>query len=248
MEPVKIATWSEVPDRQPIGVLVADVDLVIVRFDDNHSVLYGRCLHRGAHMADGHIDGDNLICGLHGWDYVFHTGVSAYNNAERLAKFSSWLEGDDLMVDAEEIRLWTKSNPQPYDRGAYQGAYQDPHGDPAEPHVGLIRRLANEGLEYLGHHGPVTSMGVSREQLPKWDDIQFVTAQLARSPQLDESPVGTDVVIGPNADRPLHLEIPMFVSDMSYGALSEEAKVALARGAELAGTGICSGEGGMLPE
>ena len=40
----------------------------------------------------------------------------------------------------------------------------------------------------------------------------------------------------------------MFVSDMSYGALSEEAKVALSRGAELAGTGICSGEGGMLPE
>ena len=42
--------------------------------------------------------------------------------------------------------------------------------------------------------------------------------------------------------------MPLFVSDMSFGALSEEAKVALARGAELAGTGICSGEGGMLPE
>ena len=248
MQPVKIATWSEVPDRRPIGALVDDVDLVIVRFDDNHSVLYGRCLHRGAHMADGHIDGDNIICGLHGWDYVFHTGVSAYNNAEKLAKFSSWLDGDDLMVDAEEIALWTKSNPQPYDREAYQGAYQDPHGDPAEPHVGLIRRLANEGLEYLGHHGPVTSMGVSRENLPKWDDIQFVTAQLARKPQLDDAPVGTGVVIGPNADKPLHLDIPMFVSDMSYGALSEEAKVALSRGAEMAGTGICSGEGGMLPE
>ena len=35
---------------------------------------------------------------------------------------------------------------------------------------------------------------------------------------------------------------------MSFGALSEEAKIALARGAELSGTGICSGEGGMLPE
>jgi methylamine---glutamate N-methyltransferase subunit C len=55
-------------------------------------------------------------------------------------------------------------------------------------------------------------------------------------------------VIGPNADRPLRLDIPVFVSDMSYGALSEEAKVALSRGAELAGTAICSGEGGMLPE
>ena len=248
MQPTKIATWSEVEDRSPIGARVSNVDLVIVRFDDNHSVLYGRCLHRGALMADGHIDGDNLICGLHGWDYVFHTGVSSYDNAERLHKFSSWVTDDELLVDADEILAWEKEHPQPYDRAAYQGSYQDPHGEATEPHVGLIRRLADEGLEYLGHHGPVTSMGVPRDQLPKWDDIQLVTAQLARKPQLDDVPVATDVVIGPNADRPLRLEIPLFVSDMSFGALSEEAKVALARGAELSGTGICSGEGGMLPE
>ena len=248
MQPVKIATWSEVPDRQPVGAHVDGVDLVIVRFDDNQSVLYGRCLHRGALMADGHVDGDNLICGLHGWDYGFHTGVSAYDNSERLHKFSSWVDGDDLLVDAEEIAAWTKDHPQPYDREAYQGAFQDPHGTPDEPHVGLIRQLANEGLDYLGHHGPVTSMGVPRGELPQWDDIQFVTAQLARKPQLDQVDVGSGVVIGPNADKPLALDIPLFVSDMSYGALSEEAKVALARGAELAGTGICSGEGGMLPE
>ena len=248
MQKVKIATWSDVPDRTPVGAQVGNVDLVVVRFDDNHSVLYGRCLHRGALMSDGSVSGDNLICGLHGWDYLFRTGISSYNNAEQLAKFSSWLEGDDLCVDQDEIETWEQAHPQPYDRTAYQGAFQDPHGDPAEPHVSLIRRLADEGLEYLGHHGPVTSMGVSREQLPKWDDIQFVTAQLARKPQLDQVSVATDVVIGPNADKPLALAIPLFVSDMSYGALSEEAKVSLARGAELAGTGICSGEGGMLPE
>lgn len=48
--------------------------------------------------------------------------------------------------------------------------------------------------------------------------------------------------------KPLKLDIPLFVSDMSFGALSQEAKVALSRGAELAGTGICSGEGGMLDD
>ena len=48
--------------------------------------------------------------------------------------------------------------------------------------------------------------------------------------------------------KPLRLKIPIFVSDMSFGALSEEAKTALAKGAEMAGTGIASGEGGMLPE
>jgi glutamate synthase domain-containing protein 2 len=188
------------------------------------------------------------VCGLHGWDYQFRTGVSAYNNSEVLHHFASWLEGDDLMIDEQEVLAWEKEHPQPYDRTAYQGEYQDPHGTPDEPHVGLIRTLATEGLSTLGHHGPVGAMGVSREQLPKWDDIQFVTAQLARKPLLDDVSVDTSVTIGPMAERPLQLEIPLFVSDMSFGALSEEAKVSLARGAELAGTGICSGEGGMLPE
>ena len=91
-------------------------------------------------------------------------------------------------------------------------------------------------------------MGVPAPELPLWSDLQFVTAQLARQPLLDDDPVGTELVIGPNAAKPLTLKIPLFVSDMSFGALSEEAKVALATGAELAGTGICSGEGGMLPE
>ena len=67
-------------------------------------------------------------------------------------------------------------------------------------------------------------------------------------PLLDDIPVGTDIVIGPNAQKPLKLQIPLFVSDMSFGALSEPAKIALAQGAELAGTGICAGEGGMLAE
>ena len=75
-----------------------------------------------------------------------------------------------------------------------------------------------------------------------------MTAQLARLPLLDEVEVDTRTVIGPAARRPLVLDRPVFVSDMSFGALSQEAKTALSRGAELAGTGICSGEGGMLPE
>ncbi|MEL6887438.1 MAG: FMN-binding glutamate synthase family protein, partial [Pseudomonadota bacterium] len=107
---------------------------------------------------------------------------------------------------------------------------------------------AQHGLSKTGHHGKVDAMGVPRDQLPDWDDIQLLTAQLHKAPLLDDVPVGTDVVIGPNAQKPMRLDIPLFVSDMSYGALSEPAKIALARGAELAGTGICSGEGGMLPE
>jgi len=117
-----------------------------------------------------------------------------------------------------------------------------------EPTVAFIHQLAQEGLSKMGHHGPMTSMGVPRHLLPHWDDLQIMVAQMASKPLLEDIPVATELVIGPEARKPLVLDIPLFVSDMSFGSLSQEAKTALAMGAELAGTGICSGEGGMLPE
>lgn len=165
-----------------------------------------------------------------------------------MKKFDSWVDQGSVWVDVDEIEAWEQSNPQKYNRDAYQGLYADFKGSPDEPHVRTIASLAENGLEKVGHHGPVSAMGVPRGQLPRWDDIQILTAQLYRPPLLDNEPVGTEIVIGPKANKPLHLCIPLFVSDMSFGALSVEAKTALAKGAELAGTGICSGEGGMLHE
>jgi methylamine---glutamate N-methyltransferase subunit C len=129
-----------------------------------------------------------------------------------------------------------------------EGEAPSAHATPEEPTVEFIHALARDGLSKFGHHGPMGAMGVPRAELPRWDDLQVLTAQMATKPLLEDVPVGTELVIGPNSAKPLRLEIPLFVSDMSFGALSEEAKVAMARGAELAGTGICSGEGGMLPE
>ena len=248
MNKISIAKLSAVKDREPYAARVSNVDLVVIRMDDMVSVLYGRCMHRGALMADGYIQGQNIICGLHGWDYRVDSGVSEYNNAEYLDKFNSWVKGGRIWVDEDEILAWELKHPQPYNREAYQGSYQDPVGTDDEPHVKLIHQLASEGLSKTGHHGPVGAMGVSRNQLPSWDDLQFVVAQLANMPLLDDEIVKSELVIGPRAAKPLKLEIPLFVSDMSFGALSEEAKIALAQGADLAGTGICSGEGGMLPE
>ena len=117
-----------------------------------------------------------------------------------------------------------------------------------EPTLEFIHSLARDGLSKTGHHGPLVAMGVPRPTLPQWDDIQILPAQLAEKPLAEDVEVKTELVLGPNAKKPLRCQIPIIVSDMSFGALSEEAKIALARGAELAGTGIASGEGGMLPE
>ncbi len=247
---VKVADWSKLEDRKPTYALVANVDLVVIRYDSFVSVLYGRCLHRGALLSDGFIDGHNLICGVHYWDYRYDTGVSEYNNEEVLQKFTSWIDEkeDAVYVDENEIKAWHFEHPQAYNRDAYQGLYADLHGGPEEPYTNYIQELAKNGLKNLGHHGRVSAMGVPLTELPRWDDIQIITAQLARRPLIEDDDVGTELVIGQKCKKPLELKIPIIVSDMSFGALSEEAKTALAKGAELAGTGICSGEGGMLPE
>lgn len=117
-----------------------------------------------------------------------------------------------------------------------------------EPTLAYVKALARDGLSKTGHHGEMGAMGVPIPELPLWKDIQILAAQMATKPLMDDIPVGSELVIGPNAAKPLILDIPLFVSDMSFGALSEEAKISLSKGAELAGTGICSGEGGMLEE
>ena len=81
-----------------------------------------------------------------------------------------------------------------------------------------------------------------------WDDILFKGAQLATIPLNHEDPVTTTTVIGPEAAQPLVIESPIYISHMSFGALSKEAKTALARGSAGMKTAICSGEGGILAE
>jgi glutamate synthase domain-containing protein 2 len=244
----KLLEYKSLENKQPTYAEVNGLDLVVVRYDDEVSVLYGRCLHRGALMADGYIDGENLICGVHNWDYRIDTGISEYNNEEALYKFRSEVKDGYLWIDEDEINSYLENHPQPFNREAYQGLYADTHPESTEPYTSYIQNLARNGLKKYGHHGPSASMGVDRNTLPKWENIQFLPAQLATRPLLDHEAVSSKVIIGKKARRPLELDMPIFVSDMSFGALSREAKIALSMGANTAGTGICSGEGGMLPE
>ncbi|MCP9801212.1 glutamate synthase-related protein [Synechococcus sp. RedBA-s] len=172
-----------------------------------------------------------------------------------------YCDGSHAQVPAElvgqnvSLTSATKSPEEPEDQDPTrpdqdpdQDLMPEPHPTAEEPALTLIHELAEHGLEHVGPQGPIAAMGVPRRELPNWDHLQILVAQLARQPLQNDAPVATELVLGPQAAKPLHLRIPLFVSDMSFGALSEEAKVSLARGAEQAGTGICSGEGGMLPE
>ncbi len=85
--------------------------------------------------------------------------------------------------------------------------------------------------------------------IPTWDDLTFLPGTLTRFViEGYREKCDTRTIIGPRAKRPLDLDIPVYITGMSFGALSYEAKMALARGATMAGTATCSGEGGMIPD
>ncbi|WP_298667044.1 glutamate synthase-related protein [uncultured Methanofollis sp.] len=113
--------------------------------------------------------------------------------------------------------------------------------DLLEVHMAEIHRIAATGesiVEPMRTRRPVVS----------WDDILVLGAQLARIPLNADEEVRTRTVIGPEARRPLVIETPVYITHMSFGALSRETKLALARGSAAVGTAIGSGEGGILPE
>ena len=182
-----------------------------------------------------------------GWEAIAHDWACPQCGADesqfiRLADTSAVASQPESPVAQSEVSATTAAA-KPADQAAPVAK-----NTAMEPTLEYIHALAREGLDRTGHHGPVGAMGVPVPTLPFWDDIQILPAQLAAKPLPEDVAVGTELVIGPRAAKPLRLEMPILVSDMSFGALSAEAKMALAMGAELAGTGIASGEGGMLPE
>ena len=84
--------------------------------------------------------------------------------------------------------------------------------------------------------------------MPNWDDILILGNQLNPQPLESDVDVNTQTVIGKNAKKPLIIESPIFITHMSFGALSRETKIALAKGSAAIKSAQCSGEGGILPE
>lgn len=93
----------------------------------------------------------------------------------------------------------------------------------------------------------IEAMG-TRMKMPDWDDILILGAQLNPQPLDEHADVSLKTVIGKHAKKPMVIDMPVYISHMSFGALSKETKISLAKGSAMAKTAMCSGEGGILPE
>ena len=126
------------------------------------------------------------------------------------------------------------------DLGSYLSQWKR-SSDELEPSMVMIHEMAVTGES-------VVEAMRTRRPVIAWEDILFKGAQLARLPLNEDVIVNTRTTIGPKAAKPLVIETPIYVSHMSFGALSREVKIAMAKGSAVVQTAMCSGEGGILPD
>ncbi|MFQ5578065.1 MAG: glutamate synthase-related protein [Anaerolineae bacterium] len=229
---VKVLNAADLKPGRVTVVTVNGRDLCLANVEGTFFALDNTCPHRGGQLGDGTLDGADVVCPLHGWDFDARTGISRYNPGDRVPVYPVRVTNGNVEVNAAVV------GPIPVKAGYLQRwARMD---DDLEREMKTIHHLA------AGRWKEHTPMRTERP-VPGFDDIYFLPGQLADPPLLDDEPVDTTVVIGPRAGKPITLSAPIYVSHMSFGALSKEAKIALAKGAAAFGTMNCSGEGGMLP-
>ena len=112
--------------------------------------------------------------------------------------------------------------------------------DDIETYMADIHQMAETGESIME---PMRT----RKPTFSWDELLIKGAQLAKLPLNKDEDVVTQTVIGPGAEKPLVVQTPVYIAHMSFGALSPEAKTALAKGSSAVRTAMCSGEGGILP-
>lgn len=109
--------------------------------------------------------------------------------------------------------------------------------------IHAIQRAAETGVYDIRGWG-------AKRRVPHFDDLLFLGASISRYPlEGYREKCATDVVLGDRFSKnPLHLDIPITIAGMSFGALSANAKEALGTGASAVGTSTTTGDGGMTDE
>ena len=124
-----------------------------------------------------------------------------------------------------------------------------------DEYLGNLKRESDEfetvmediqSMSVSGHS--ITEPMRTTNKVISWDEILIKGAQLSTLPLNEDEAVNTRTTIGPNAKYPLIIETPIYITHMSFGALSHEIKIALARGSSAVRTAMCSGEGGLVEQ
>ena len=235
---VKVCKVSDIPDGEMRIFNKNMIEFVMVNRDSKFHAMYNKCPHMGGSLGDGTIDNNGYVtCPLHSWQFDTETGKGPEGYEDSVPTFETDVVGENVFINAAQLSELAQNKDYlvRFDHNTKQ-RFERTHDDVVPDMDGIAARAKWKVKEVL-------PMGTLKHY-PKFDDILFKAAQLYTMPLLEEDEFSLKTIIGKNAKHPLELSMPVYVSHMSFGALSEEAKTALAAGTKTIGTAMCSGEGG----
>ncbi len=175
-------------------------------------------------------------CSVCGYVYDEEKEGKPFGELECCPMCKQGIEVFRVMDEEKEPVAAAKSSSEPLEYDREYARFDD-----SIRYMAQIHKMAVNGrtiIEAMGTQMP----------MPNWDDILILGAQLNPPPLMENEEVSIKTIIGKHAKKPMVLDGPVYISHISFGALSKETKIALAKGAAMAGTAACSGEGGILPE
>lgn len=123
---VQVAFAAECPAGSIQTLEINNVEIALVNYDGQFYALNNRCPHRGGQLGDGHLQGADLICPLHGWDFDVRTGISRYNSLDSVATYEVTVVEGKVFLNESDIPL----EPKEYDD--YLAKYRRPFDDREE--------------------------------------------------------------------------------------------------------------------
>ncbi|MEO8025418.1 MAG: Rieske 2Fe-2S domain-containing protein [Bryobacteraceae bacterium] len=99
---VKVASLSKLPPGSVTEFVLGEDSYAICNAHGEIAALNGICPHAGGPLGQGALNGDNLVCPWHAWEYNCHTGVNDYDDTVIVETYQVKIEGDDILADLPE--------------------------------------------------------------------------------------------------------------------------------------------------
>lgn len=235
---VKLCDVSEIPEGQMKIFNMHNIEFVVVNQNKKFNAVYNKCPHMGGSLGDGSVDDSGyLTCPLHNWQFDLSTGKGPEGYEDSVPTFELDIRENSIFINQNQLLELGKNKDYLVRFGHNTKQRFERTHDKTIPEMDHIAAKAKWKVKEIEPMGTL-------KHVPAFDDILFKAAQLYRTPLLEEEKVNLKTVIGKTAKIPLEISMPVYVSHMSFGALSEEAKTALAIGSKKLDTATCSGEGG----
>ena len=241
-EYIEIGSVDDFSEGEGKLIEIEGKNIAIFRSGSDFGAISDVCLHQGGPLSEGELSNGLIECPWHGHKYDFKSGKGAPGSLGDVAAYDVKIEEGKVLVSNNPMNPIPEEpeSASPPSSDVYLGKWMR-SSDDFESNFQRMQELAMTGKS------EITPMR-TQKSVPNFDDILFKGGQLFRMPLNEDEPVSLKTIIGKTAKYPLEIDLPFYVSHMSFGALSREAKIALARGTKLVGTLMCSGEGGMLAE